>query len=133
MIYGNTYFTNEENMNEAKAATIALGDVLSTPAGTIMLGMLYDNERYSKYRRDEYEAFVIAGKRPSKSREYAFGAMQRYEGERGGIMDAMVIAVQQAANWTIRRRFARNAINYELEQMNDTKLYIKCLSLTYND
>ena len=133
MIYGNTYFTNEENLHEAEAATIALGDVLSTPTGAIMLGMLYDNERYSKYRRDEYEAFVIAGKRPSKSREYAFGAVQRYEGERNGLMEAMVIAVQQATNWTVRRRFARNAINYELEQLSDTKLYIKCLSLTYND
>ncbi|MBR2804994.1 MAG: hypothetical protein IKE20_07670 [Eggerthellaceae bacterium] len=134
MFFGSIFVRNDAMLNELERATLALGEVLSTPMGVILMGTLQQDEFYANSNFDEYQSLVDAGKRPTKKRETILGMSRFYKGEANGLADALIFAVQQATNWTVRRRYARLVVNDELDAMQGygtSNLYVKCMSLAY--
>lgn len=131
--YGTHYARNEKALRDLQAATLALGTVLSTPAGVVVLGNLSDARHFGNELDGEYLTLCHAGKRPSKRREEKLRWAQHYLGEAEGYMEALIAMVMLAGGYEFDRRAARRAINDEVEYCSghDTGIYLSCLSLQH--
>lgn len=142
MWYANTWTNNERAIDMLVEATKALGKVLSTPVGVIMLEDLELSRWSEKQARADYEQMIDAGKRPTKTREDARAKYESYGGESYAMMNALSCMVVEASGYKVSNIAARRTISYELRQINDVdlfdpnreamrKLRRRCMNLVY--
>lgn len=123
MWYANTWTNNERAIDMLVEATKALGKVLSTPVGVIMLEDLELSRWSEKQARADYEQMIDAGKRPTKTREDARAKYESYGGESYAMMNALSCMVVEASGYKVSNIAARRTISYELRQINDVDLF----------
>ena len=116
--YANHYTKNDDAINQLRIATLALGKVLSTPAGASILYELDMDRDMGKLRRDEYQRMIDDGKRPTKKREDARASYESYEGEAYALMNALSFLVVEASGYKCSNIAARRTINYELDEIS---------------
>lgn len=123
MWYGQTWTSDSRALQNLIDATKALGAVLSTPVGVVMLEELELARSCERDYRNDYEQMVDAGKRPTKKREDVRARYESYAGESYAGMNALVFMVVQASDYTTTHMAARKAINYELDMIDAVSIF----------
>jgi hypothetical protein len=96
-------------------ATLALGKVLSTPAGVTIFELLRDARDDVKHFSIEYNAMIAAKKRPSVAREKAARMVAGAMEEERTLKDCLTYILIDAGEHKFGKLAALHAINYELE------------------
>lgn len=142
MWYGGSWSSNDKALASLIEGTKALGKVLSTPVGVVLLEELELVRWSGQSARADYQAMIDEGKRPTKKREDARAKYESYEGEYYANMNALVYMVVEASGYTVSHVAARRTINYELEELEEVstfdpsrenlrKLRRRCCDLVY--
>lgn len=96
--------------------TIALGKVLSTPAGVMLMYNYWSERGYS--RRCDDQLNESKGKRPTKREVNAMRTWAENQGQQSAYRDALAMMVLDAGGYEFPRRDAVRAVNYEVDEMS---------------
>lgn len=116
--YGNSGSTRDI-ITSGVLATRALGVVLSTPVGVDALAQVRENMHYKKVHEDRYQTMLNSGKRPTKAREEERAKYEFWSGMEGAYREVLINLVVEKSDFKCDRRAARNAINFEIEALEN--------------